>query len=59
MPAGVAPAETRQGIEMFKKTGVLGKSRERARSKLGLEPVQGAGTDDLKRLLRDTWRAEE
>lgn len=59
LAGGVAPAETRQGIEMFKKTGVLGKSRERARSKLGLEPVRGAGTDDLKRLLRDTWRAEE
>jgi heterodisulfide reductase subunit B/Pyruvate/2-oxoacid:ferredoxin oxidoreductase delta subunit len=52
---GIAPPETRQGIEMFQKTAVLGKARERARAKLGLGPVGEAGGEELGRLLKDTW----
>lgn len=53
---GCAPAETMQGIEMFQKSGVLGKTRQRARDKLGLGPVQQAGTEELASLLEGTWK---
>ena len=55
---GVAPPETRQGIDMFKKTAVLGKSRERARAKLGLDPVAESGASELSKLLERTWEKE-
>ena len=57
LAAGVAPAEARQGIEMFQRSGVLGKVRERARVRLGLGPVASPGTDELARLLKDTWKS--
>lgn len=56
---GVAPAETSQGIRMFQETGVLGKTRERARSKLGLGPVAGTGSDELSRLLKGTFSGKD
>jgi heterodisulfide reductase subunit B len=52
---GLGPAETLQGIDMFKNSGVLGKARERAREKLGLGPVAPAGSDELAALLKDTF----
>ncbi|MBU1672223.1 MAG: 4Fe-4S dicluster domain-containing protein [Actinobacteria bacterium] len=51
---GCAPAETAQGIDMFCSRGVLGKTRERARAKLGLGPVSEAGSEQLARLLSGT-----
>lgn len=52
---GIAPPETRQGIQMFQQSGVLGKARERARNKLGLGPIVTTGGDELARLLKDTF----
>jgi CoB--CoM heterodisulfide reductase subunit B len=56
---GIAPDETRQGIEMFQSTGVLGKVRERARAKLGLGPVPETGGDELSRLLEGTSKGTD
>lgn len=56
---GLGPAEARQGMEMFQKTGVLGQARARARDKLGLGPVQEAGSDELAELLKDTFRGKD
>jgi heterodisulfide reductase subunit B len=56
---GIAPAETLQGIEMFQNTGVLGKARERARTRLGLGPVAEPGTEELTRLLKDTFERKD
>jgi len=56
---GIAPAETSQGIEMFKSAGVLGKSRERARAKLGLAPVAEPGSEELARLLESTLKRKD
>jgi heterodisulfide reductase subunit B/NAD-dependent dihydropyrimidine dehydrogenase PreA subunit len=56
---GIAPAETRQGIEMFQSTGVLGKTRERARAKLGLGPMPETGVDELTRLLEGTLKSND
>ncbi len=56
---GIAPAETMQGIEMFQSSGVLGKTRERARAKLGLGPVSEAGGDELARLLKGTFKGKD
>lgn len=52
---GLGPPETLQGIDMFRKTGVLGAQRARAREKLGLGPVATPGTESLEDLLEDTW----
>ncbi len=56
---GLEPAETRQGIEMFRESGVLGKARERARSKLGLGPAPKADSEELARLLKVTFGVKE
>ena len=56
---GKEPTETRQGIEMFEKSGVLGTVRKRARSKLGLGEVARPGGEELSRLLRDTFTGKD
>lgn len=56
---GRAPAETMQGVKLFQETGVLGKSRERVRRKLGLGPVASSGGDELSRLLKDTFEGKD
>jgi heterodisulfide reductase subunit B/NAD-dependent dihydropyrimidine dehydrogenase PreA subunit len=56
---GIAPAETRQGIEMFQSTGTLGKTRERARARLGLGPAPETGGEELARLLEGTMRVKD
>src|SRR5450756_327663 len=56
---GIAPPETRQGIQMFQQSGVLGKARERARNKLGLGPIAATGGDELARLLKDTFSGKD
>lgn len=56
---GLGPAETVRGIEMFRKTGVLGKTRDRARKKLGLGPVPAAGSDELAELLSDVFDGKD
>ena len=49
---GIAPPETVQGIEMFKKTGVLGKAKDRTRTRLGLSPAPAsADPEEISRLL--------
>ncbi|MBN1289701.1 MAG: 4Fe-4S dicluster domain-containing protein, partial [Actinobacteria bacterium] len=59
MDKGVLPPETRQGIDMFQKTGMLGKPRERARSKLGLDKFESTGGEELARLLQDTFKEDK
>lgn len=56
---GLGPAETMQGIEMFRKSGVLGKARERAREKLGLGPVAETGGEELSKLLKDAFGGKD
>lgn len=56
---GIAPAETKQGIEMFKKSGLLGKTRRRAREKLGLGDVSSPDLEGLAELLDDTLDKRE
>jgi hypothetical protein len=56
---GLGPAEARQGMEMFQKTGVLGQARARARDKLGLGPVQEAGSGELAELLKETFKGKD
>ena len=56
---GKEPPETRQGIEMFRKSGVLGSTRKRARSKLGLGEIAQPGGEELSRLLRDTFTGKD
>jgi len=56
---GLGPAETLQGIEMFQKTGVLGKTRERARAKLGLGPTPESGSEELAELLKDSFKGKD
>lgn len=56
---GLGPAETLQGIEMFRKAGVLGKTRRRARDRLGLGPVARPGSEELVDLLRGTFDGKE
>lgn len=51
---GIVPAETRQGIDMFRKTGTLGNVRKGARSRLGLGEVGKPGSEQLEELLGDT-----
>ncbi|MBN2168752.1 MAG: 4Fe-4S dicluster domain-containing protein, partial [Actinobacteria bacterium] len=59
MEKGVLPPETKQGIDMFQKTGMLGKPRERARSKLGLGKFESTGGEELARLLQDTFKEDK
>jgi heterodisulfide reductase subunit B/NAD-dependent dihydropyrimidine dehydrogenase PreA subunit len=56
---GIAPPETVQGIDMFRKTGVLGTTRDRARVKLGLGPVAPGGGEELQALLKDTFSGKD
>lgn len=56
---GLGPAETVQGIAMFQESGVLGKSRERARAKLGLDPVARPGSGELAELLKETFERKD
>jgi hypothetical protein len=46
-------------MEMFQKTGVLGQARARARDKLGLGPVQEAGSGELAELLKETFKGKD
>jgi hypothetical protein len=59
MSRGIVPPETRQGIEMFQQSGVLGKARERARTKLGLGPIATPGGEELARLLKKTFSEKD
>ena len=55
---GREPPEAAQGADMFKKTGMLGKERGRARAKLGLGPKMESGGEELKKLLERTFNKE-
>ncbi|HSK46953.1 MAG TPA: heterodisulfide reductase-related iron-sulfur binding cluster [Coriobacteriia bacterium] len=49
--AGAGPDSVTQSYEMFLSTGSLGKPKEGARKKLGLEPLPASGGDAMKRLM--------
>jgi len=49
--AGSGPESVTQSYEMFLETGVLGKPKEGARKKLGLDPLPTSGGDAMKRLM--------
>jgi heterodisulfide reductase subunit C len=49
--AGAGPETVTQSYEMFLNAGILGKPKEGARKKLGLEPLPATGGDAIKRLL--------
>jgi heterodisulfide reductase subunit B len=51
--AGTGPESVSAAYQEFLKTGMLGKPRESARKKLGLEPLPATGGDALARLLAD------
>lgn len=56
--AGTGPDSVRQSYELFLDTGALGKPKEGARKKLGLEPLPDNGGDAMRRLLsRDAERS--
>ena len=48
---GTAPAPLRGGIKGFLQTGKLGAIDERARKKLGLDPLPPGGEAELQKLL--------
>ncbi len=49
--SGQGPDSVRQSYEMFLDTGALGKPKEGARKKLGLDPLPAPGGDAVKRML--------
>jgi len=49
--SGNGPESVTQSYEMFLTTGSLGKPKEGARKKLGLEPLPVSGGDAMKRLM--------
>ncbi len=51
MEKGFKPPDIEQGIEMFKKTGMLGRPRPRAREKLGLEPFRDTKAEEIREIL--------
>jgi hypothetical protein len=53
MEAGAGPESVAAAYAEFLKTGTLGKPRESARKKLGLEPLPETGGDAIARLLSD------
>jgi len=53
MEAGSGPESVSAAYGEFLKSGVLGKPRESARKKLGLEPLPATGGDAVARLLAD------
>ena len=53
MAAGSGPESVSAAYSEFLKSGVLGKPRESARKKLGLQPLPATGGDAVGRLLAD------
>jgi heterodisulfide reductase subunit B/heterodisulfide reductase subunit C len=49
--AGNGPDSVRQSFDMFLDSGTLGKPKEGARKKLGLEPLPASGGDAMRRIL--------
>jgi hypothetical protein len=49
--SGAGPESVTQSYEMFLTSGTLGKPKEGARKKLGLEPLPASGGDAVKRLM--------
>lgn len=54
MAAGSGPEAVSSAYAMFLETGVLGKPKEGARKKLGLEPLPATGGDAVARMLADS-----
>ncbi|MDD5748809.1 MAG: heterodisulfide reductase-related iron-sulfur binding cluster [Actinomycetota bacterium] len=48
---GLGPPEVFRSFDLFQKTGILAKSRDAARKRLGLDPVSRTGYDELSRML--------
>ncbi len=51
--AGAGPSSVTDSYGVFLETGMLGKPKEGARKKLGLEPLPASGGDVIGRLLKD------
>lgn len=49
--AGTGPDSVRQSFDMFLDSGTLGKPKEGARKKLGLDPLPAGGGDAMRRLF--------
>jgi heterodisulfide reductase subunit B len=58
MEAGTGPESVASAYKTFLETGMLGKPKESARKKLGLEPLAASGGDAVARLLDDPERGE-
>jgi heterodisulfide reductase subunit B len=58
MDAGHGPDTVAAAYETFLTTGTLGKPKESARKKLGLDPLPASGGDVLGRLLKDEGEGE-
>jgi heterodisulfide reductase subunit C len=56
--AGHGPDSVAAAYDTFLKTGMLGKPKESARKKLGLDPLPASGGDVLGRLLKDEGEGE-
>ena len=58
--AGAGPDSVTQSYQMFLETGSLGKPKEGARKKLGLEPLPASGGDAIARLMaNDRTKGDE
>ena len=58
--AGAGPDSVAQSYQMFLETGSLGKPKEGARKKLGLEPLPASGGDAIARLMaNDPTKGDE
>jgi CoB--CoM heterodisulfide reductase subunit B len=58
MQAGTGPDSVASAYKTFLETGQLGKPKESARKKLGLEPLAASGGDAVARLLTGTKEGE-
>ncbi len=48
---GFSPQEIEQGMELFRKTGMLGRARPRIREKLGLKPISDNKANEINEVL--------
>jgi heterodisulfide reductase subunit B len=58
MKAGTGPESVAQAYETVLSTGTLGKPKESARRKLGMEPLPATGGDILARIMADTVQGD-
>jgi hypothetical protein len=51
---GVGPESVPQSYKMFMETGTLGKPKQSARKKLGLDPLPQDGGDAMSRIMSNS-----